>query len=78
MFFGYRIHSSMKADDSNVNEENELAFGGSDDVAYQLSSASLDFAAQQRRKHNAYREVLKSYEDLRVEGLEEAKNKLRG
>lgn len=70
-----RVRSSMKADDSNVNEENELAYR---DVSYQLSSASLDFAAQQRRKHNAYGEILKSYEDLRVEGLEEAKNKLRG
>ncbi|GLU07970.1 hypothetical protein SLE2022_249070 [Rubroshorea leprosula] len=57
----------------------EVVSGELDQVGSRFSSSfSLDFEADQRRKHRVYKEVLQSYAQLRVrcESLNEAKSKV--
>ncbi|KAA8543539.1 hypothetical protein F0562_021715 [Nyssa sinensis] len=66
---------STQVDDGGVNEK---VVGDFDDVGSRITSDSLDFEADQRRRSSIYREVLQSYDELRrrSENLEEAKSKI--
>ncbi|CAL5424874.1 unnamed protein product [Camellia sinensis] len=61
--------------------ENGVVFGEFDDVGRRISSISLDFKADQRRRRSVYRDVLNSYDeswpwDLISENLYEAKSEI--
>ncbi|XP_062174416.1 uncharacterized protein LOC133879722 [Alnus glutinosa] len=53
---------SMEVEDS-ATKENKGEF---DELGSRFSSAALDFEANRRRRHSAYREVLQSYDELRI------------
>ncbi|KAL7172812.1 hypothetical protein ACSBR2_032312 [Camellia fascicularis] len=68
---------------TNVEDsgENGVVFGEFDDAGRRISSTSLDFKADQRRRRSVYRDVLDSYDeswprDLILENLYEAKSKI--
>lgn len=68
----------MKAENCTLDEGVELLFQPFDKMGHRNSSASLDLGSNQRRKDNVYREILQSYDELRIRsrGLEEAKSKI--
>lgn len=72
-FQWFRDDISMEAEDSSTKENNLMVELGS-----LFSSSALDFEANRRRRNSAYREVLQSYDDLRVrsENLNGAKSKI--
>ncbi|KAM1346138.1 hypothetical protein PS2_035198 [Malus domestica] len=68
---------SMNMEDDAVDEQTGPGFRKFCGVGSQISSASLDFEADQRME-NVYRKILQSYDDLRIRSkdLEEAKSKI--
>lgn len=72
-FQWFRDDISMEAEDSSTKENNLMV-----DLGGLFSSSALDFEANRRRRNSAYREVLQSYDDLRVrsENLNGAKSKI--
>ncbi|CAN6684823.1 unnamed protein product [Malus baccata var. baccata] len=68
---------SMNMEDDAVDEQTGPGFREFCGVGTQISSASLDFEADQRME-NVYRKILQSYDDLRIRSkdLEEAKSKI--
>ncbi|XP_009348367.2 uncharacterized protein LOC103940015 isoform X1 [Pyrus x bretschneideri] len=68
---------SMNMEDAAVDEQTGPGFQEFCGVGSQISSASLDFEADQRME-NVYRKILQSYDDLRIRSkdLEEAKSKI--
>jgi len=63
----------MEAEGSSTKENNLMV-----ELSGLFSSSALDFEANRRRRNSAYREVLQSYDDLRVrsENLNGAKSKI--
>ncbi|KAE8037848.1 hypothetical protein FH972_010403 [Carpinus fangiana] len=68
----------MEVEDSTTKEDNLMILGEFDELGSRFSSAALDFEANRRRRHSAYREVLQSYDELRIrsENLNGAKSKI--
>lgn len=66
----------MKVETGNIKADGLMAFEEFDEVCSDISPASLDFEA--RRRNSCYREVLQSYDELRIrsESLKEAKSKI--
>lgn len=74
-----RDNISTKIEDGAIEEEKYVkVFGGSGEVGSCFSPAAWDFEANQRRRVSAYREVLQSYDELRIrsENLKELKSKI--
>ena len=73
-----RDDMSMKFEHGTMIENDGMGFGEVNEVGDGFSSAALDFEASRRRRHNAYREVLQSYDELQIrsENLKEAKGKI--
>lgn len=74
-----RDNISTKIEDGAIEEEKYVkVFGGSGEVGSCFSPAAWDFEANQRRRASAYREVLQSYDELRIrsENLKELKSKI--
>ncbi|KDP45291.1 hypothetical protein JCGZ_15156 [Jatropha curcas] len=73
-YYHSRDDISGNFEDKTFNEDYELVFGGFE----QISSSSLEFEANIRKRCNAYNEVFQSYHQLqsRTKGLEEAKRKI--
>lgn len=73
-----RDDMSMKFEHRTMIENDGMGFGEVNEVGDGFSSAALDFEASRRRRHNAYREVLQSYDELQIrsENLKEAKSKI--
>jgi hypothetical protein len=73
-FQWFRDDISMEVEDS-ATKENKGEF---DELGSRFSSAALDFEANRRRRHSAYREVLQSYDELRIrsKNLNAAKSKI--
>ncbi|KAF5446432.1 hypothetical protein F2P56_032060 [Juglans regia] len=71
-----RDNISMKVEDGTDNADSLMVFKEFDEVCSQFSPASLNFEA--RRRNSCYREVLQSYNELRIrsENLKETKSKI--
>ncbi|PON59353.1 AAA-type ATPase [Trema orientale] len=71
---------SMKAESCTSNEGDKLLFQQFDEMGQRNFSASLDLGTDQRRRENVFREIFRSYDELRIrsQGLEEAKSKILG
>lgn len=74
----FRDDMSMKFEPGTMIENDGMGFGEVNEVGNGFSSAAVDFEASRRRRHNAYREVLQSYDELQIrsENLKEAKSKI--
>lgn len=69
---------SMKVENCTVDERGELLYQQFDKASHRNSSVSLEFETNQRRRDRVYREILRSFDELRIRsrGLEEAKSKI--
>lgn len=77
-FQWFRDDISMEVEDSTTKEDNLMILGEFDELGSRFSSAALDFEANRRRRQSAYREVLQSYDEVRIrsENLNGAKRKI--
>lgn len=69
---------SMQTKDDQLDVDNELAIGDFDEIESQYSSSALNVEIYRRRMNSVHREILESYDQLRVrsEKLDQAKRKI--
>lgn len=63
---------------SKLEEDNESGFGESGSMCHRFSGNTFEMEVNERRRRNAYAQVLRSYDELgpRIDNLEDAKNKI--
>lgn len=68
----------MQTKDDQLDVDNELAIGDFDEIESQYSSSALNVEIYRRRMNSVHREILESYDQLRVrsEKLDQAKRKI--
>ncbi|CAK9309820.1 unnamed protein product [Citrullus colocynthis] len=69
---------SMQTKDDQLDVDNELIIGDFDEIESQYSSSALNVEIYRRRMNSVHREILESYDQLRVrsEKLDQAKRKI--
>lgn len=75
-----RVDLGEKVEDVTSNEKYESGADGLEEGGRRVSPSDLDFDAKRKKRINAYREVLQSYDQMQIRSasLEEAKAKILG